>query len=48
VFCLDLKGDTTYIAILFSFLVQNFAKIEQLTAELWPKNDFQHGGRPPY
>ena len=27
------------------FLVQNFTGIGQSAAELWPKNDFQYGGR---
>jgi len=29
----------------FSFLVRNFAEIGQSVDELWPKNDFQDGGR---
>jgi len=29
----------------FCFLVQNFAKIGQSVDELWPKTDFQDGGR---
>jgi len=29
----------------FCFLVQNFADIGQSINELWPKSDFQDGGR---
>jgi len=29
----------------FCFLVQNFAEIGQSVDELWPKSDFQDGGR---
>jgi len=31
-----------------SFPTQNFSEIGQLAVELWPKNDFQHGCRPPF
>jgi len=27
--------------------MQNFIEIGQSAAKLWPKNDFQDGGRPP-
>jgi len=29
------------------FLTQNFTEIGQSGAELWPKNYFENGGRPP-
>ena len=29
----------------FCFLIQNFAAMGQSVDELWPKNDFQDGGR---
>ena len=29
----------------FSFVIQNFAEIGQLVDDLWPKSDFQDGGR---
>jgi len=31
----------------FGFLVQTFAEIGQSVDELWPKRDFQDGGRRP-
>jgi len=36
----------TSIAMLLRFPVQNFTKIGQLAAELWPKNDLSNGGHP--
>jgi len=29
-----------------TFSTQNFIEIGESAAELWPKNDFQHGGCP--
>jgi len=34
-----------FVGMPFCFLVQNFAEIEQSVDELWPKSDFQDGGR---
>jgi len=34
-----------FVGMPFCFLVQNLAEIRKSVDELWPKNDFQDGGR---
>jgi len=38
----------TSIAMPFCFTMQSFNESGQLAAELWEKNDFQYGVRPPF